>query len=556
MAGGSRLGEGRQSAEGRLGELVEASRLGPPLAGSTPASQLESLGLHQAQSSRHAALSPLAQSIMMDSSAQALRPRDPQMLREYDALVGAAVQASVSAGTAKKNALSMKRWSAFAALWGTPPLREDDPALLLTNAFLFASFLIWLAREVRGKGGRALAKPSTLMSDLYGVKRYHHLHGRRCDAFLLVKAVLKSITNQYAARYGPEALQPIRSEQFSGSITRRLLEATTQGIRLSLHDFQELVSGSWFYHSVRGAIATSSRGGHRKGELVLISGERFNSSHLSWASLFFVISGIIYRYPSISQLLAMMPGDLVGLLPGPCKNDPWGIYFGAHPIYYSFNPADSSSSGMLLRDMALHCRPLSQHLRSTPLFTTGPNFEPMRHRHLDVVLGALLLSFMSTVEARKYSWHSFRIGLACALLAAGASDAVIMALCRWRSVAALRIYARLNSEDYARFIDDAEALNLSSIQSPNLVALSPQVSADTVYPVPGSLPTHIYHLLDAATGPAAAELSREQLQQLAGRVPELDADNFVAAFSALDIDRGGEVPGEEEHVEETEEESS
>ena len=219
MTVGSRLGGGMQSAEGRLGELVEASRLGPPLAGSTPASQLESLGLHQAQSSLHAALSPLAQSIMMDSSAQALRPSDPQMLLEYDALVGAAVQASVSAGTAKKNALSMKRWSAFAALWGTPPLREDDLALLLTNAFLFASFLIWLAREVRGKGGRALAKPSTLMSDLYGVKRYHHLHGRRCDAFLLVKAVLKSITNQYAARYGPEALQPIRSEPFSGSIT-------------------------------------------------------------------------------------------------------------------------------------------------------------------------------------------------------------------------------------------------------------------------------------------------------------------------------------------------
>ena len=87
----------------------------------------------------------------------------------------------------------------------------------------------------------------------------------------------------------------------------------------------------------------------------------------------------------------------------------------------------------------------------------------MRHHHLEVVLLALLLSFMSAEAARKYSWHSFRIGLACALLAAGASDAVIMALCRWRSVSALRICARLNSEDYARFIDDAAALDLSSI---------------------------------------------------------------------------------------------
>ena len=526
-----------QSAETRLLELVEASRLGPPLDGAAPASQMESLGLHQTRASQNAALSPLAQSILMDSSAQALRPRDPQLLREYDTLVGAAAQASVSTGTAKKNALSMRRWCTFVALWGTPPLREDDPALLLTNAFLFASFLIWLAREVRGKGGRALAKPSTLMGDLYGVKRHHLLHGRRCEAFLLVKSVLKSITNQYAARYGPEALQPVRSEPFSGLITRRLIAATTQGIRLTLHDFQELVPNSWFYHSVRGAIATSSRGGHRKGELVLISGERFNSSHLSWASLFFVISGIIYRYPSAHQMLNMRKGDLVGLLPGPCKNDPWGIHFGAHPIYYSFDPIDPSSSGVLLRDMALHCRPLSQHMRSTPLFTTGPSFEPMRHRHLEVVLLALLLSFMSAEAAQKFSWHSFRIGLACALLAAGASDAVIMALCRWRSMSALRIYARLNSEDYARFIDDATALDLSSIQGPNLVALSPQASRDELYPVPGSLPTHMYQLLDSATGLASAQLSEEQLQQLAGRIPELDADSFVAAFSVVDFER-------------------
>ena len=405
---------------------------------------------------------------------------------------------------------------------------------------------------MRGKGGGVLAKPSTLMGDLYGVKRYHHLHGRRCDAFLLVKSVLKSITNQYAARYGPEALQPVRSEPFSGLITRRLIAATTQGIRLTLHDFQELVPDSWFYHSVRGAIATSSRGGHRKGELVLISGERFNSSHLSWASLFFVISGIIYRYPSASQMSNMKVGDLVGLLPGPCKNDPWGIHFGAHPIYYSFNPKDPSSSGVLLRDMALHCRPLSQHMRSTPLFTTGPSFEPMRHRHLEVVLLALLLSFMSAEAARKYSWHSFRIGLACSLLAAGASDAVIMALCRWRSVSAVRIYARLNSDDYSRFIDDAAALDLSSIQGPNLVPLSPQASTDEVYPIPGSLPTHMYQLLDSATGPTSAELSQEQLHQLVGRIPELDADDFVVAFSAVDFNRADRGTADEVLIDEDE----
>ena len=231
-------------------------------------------------------------------------------------------------------------------------------------------------------------------------------------------------------------------------------------------------------------------------------------------------------------------GDRVGLLPGPCKNDPWGIYFGAHPIYYSFDPSDPTSSGVLLRDMARVCRPDAAQLRTTPLFTTDSSFKPMRHRHLEVVLLTLLLSFMSASQASKYSWHSFRIGLACALLAAGASDAIIMALCRWRSVASLRIYARINPEDYSRFIDDASALNLSSIQGPNLAALPPQHPANaSILPVPGSLPTHIYDLVDNATGASAPALSPERLLHLASEIPELDADNFVAAFNRVDLDQ-------------------
>jgi hypothetical protein len=162
----------------------------------------------------------------------------------------------------------------------------------------------------------------------------------------------------------------------------------------------------------------------------------------------------------------------------------------------------------------------------------------MRHRHLEVVLLTLLLSFMSASDANKYSWHSFRIGLACALLAAGASDAVIMALCRWRSVASLRIYARINPDDYTRFIDDASALNLSSIQGPNLAALPRQhPAASSVLPVPGSLPSHIYDLVDTALGENSPSLSPDRLLQLASELPELDADNFVAAFNRVDLDR-------------------
>ena len=528
--------------------------LGPPRDIATPRTSeaiSSSLSLISRESSSLVALSPLARSIMNDTSIQGLHPRDPRLLWEFDALVGHAIESSVCSGTSKKNELGMRRWGEFVDLWGTPPLREDDPAQLLLNSFLLASFLIWLAREVRGKGGRALAKPGTLMGYLYAVKRHHNLHGRRFEAFLLVKPVLRSITSQYAQRFGPEALLPVRSEPFSGPVIRRLLEASNDNLALALRDFPVLRHDSWFYHSVRGAIATSWRGGHRKGELVLKHDETFDNSHLSWASLFFIIKGIIHRYPSLQLLASMSVGDYVGLLPGPCKNDPWGIYFGAHPVYYSFNPNDPTSSGVLLRDMARVCRPESSRLRSTPLFTTDPTFRPMRHRHLEVVLFSLLRVFLSASEVTKYSWHSFRIGLACSLLAAGASDAIIMALCRWRSVSSLRIYARLNADDYTRFIDDASELNLTSVQGPNLTAIPEQSgssSGASVLPVPGSLPAHLYAMVDEVTGPSAPELSTARLLQLAAALPELDADNFAAAFSRLDVDAepaGDDSDGEE-----------
>jgi hypothetical protein len=122
-----------------------------------------------------------------------------------------------------------------------------------------------------------------------------------------------------------------------------------------------------------------------------------------------------------------------------------------------------------------------------------------------------------------------------------------MALCRWRSVASLRIYARINPDDYTRFIDDASTLNLSSIQGPNLVALPRQhPAASSVLPVPGSLPSHIYDLVDTALGANSPSLSPDRLLQLASELPELDADNFVAAFNRVDLDRDPAADGSDD----------
>ena len=57
------------------------------------------------------------------------------------------------------------------------------------------------------------------------------------------------------------------------------------------------------------------------------------------------------------------------------------------------------------------------------------------------------------------------------MLAAGAPDSIILALCRWHSTASLRIYARLNREVYGQWLDNADGQSLSSVQGANLPQL-------------------------------------------------------------------------------------
>ena len=95
----------------------------------------------------------------------------------------------------------------------------------------------------------------------------------------------------------------------------------------------------------------------------------------------------------------------------------------------------------------------------------------------DSLLSHLLRRTLPTERRSLYSWHSFRIRLAYALLAQGAQPELIQALCRWRSRASLDIYARLNAEDYGAWILKAQGANISSISSANLPQVDDAVRA-------------------------------------------------------------------------------
>ena len=85
---------------------------------------------------------------------------------------------------------------------------------------------------------------------------------------------------------------------------------------------------------------------------------------------------------------------------------------------------------------------------------------------------ALLTLVFGAERAKRYSVHSFRVYLACALRAAGASRELIMEMLRWSSDDALKLYARINSVDDADWRDRAAAAAVDSVRSGTLVGMT------------------------------------------------------------------------------------
>ena len=112
---------------------------------------------------------------------------------------------------------------------------------------------------------------------------------------------------------------------------------------------------------------------------------------------------------------------------------------------------------------------------ATPLFGPEKGRE-WHHSMLDNVFEMLLEhgAKLSKEERHKYSMHSFRIYLACALFAAGCPKDKIMAILRWKSEEALDIYARMN--DFER--SDWVALSFTADVDSRVAAHLPQLGPE------------------------------------------------------------------------------
>jgi hypothetical protein len=291
-------------------------------------------------------------------------------------------------------------------------------------------------------------------------------------------------------------------------------------------------------------LLVCSSTGFRKDEIV----GPFTSLKMSHASLFWIIGGVIVRQPSAQMLLNLSDDDYAGILVGAAKNDRFGISCNPHPIYMR-HANDPTNAAAALKQLVLKYPIDPADARRTPLFFYNEDFEPFTAGLVDAAFEAVCLSSMAPQRFRVISWHSWRVTLACNLLAAGAPPNIIMALLRWKSEQMLLVYARWSAEAYSAWLQAASASSPTCVQGPNIPAPVVIADADPLEQTPGALQGHAYRYLSNVQRAAFRHPTAEQLNALAAQIPEIDGHDFAQAMpDALRPTPDDEAADDDEHV--------
>lgn len=352
-------------------------------------------------------------------------------------------------------------WSSFAEYIDLDPVFSpeqvrDHPAQIGT---ILATFLLWVYPKMKGKQGRAWAKPRSAMAYVLAIIRIFRGWKLILPPAKVVKNELHGLLRSFVNVYGVHALMPRRREPMKYVMIRAMQDVHQARLGNRSYDAQSAIGLAF-----RGILAVGWRTGHRLAEFVAHpSGEL---CYLTRGSVSYVIGGVTVTDPTAAQLAQLRPGDLLLIQPPRSKTDQFGEIHCPFPssIPYSTDP---HSAGFILamQDRDSPCRGLARTTR--PLFA-DEHGQPYTHAVLDRLLDHMLTLCFGAKIASCYSWHSLRIGLATALKAANVDNDIIQMICRWTNPESLRAYARHGQSLHISCVDQAERAVIDAIQAANV----------------------------------------------------------------------------------------
>ena len=149
------------------------------------------------------------------------------------------------------------------------------------------------------------------------------------------------------------------------------------------------------------------------------------------------------------------------------KSDPFNMNWGGCLMTFDVVPGEHMSIALALRDLELKYPAPSEKRAHYPLFfdvdaaalASDDCPPPVAASWVTSRFATLMKLAIGPEQAATRSWHSWRVTLACSLRAAvdpdhpdGRSLDLVKLFGRWRSDAAVKLYARLTPDAYARHV--------------------------------------------------------------------------------------------------------
>lgn len=428
----------------------------------------------------------LIERAMLDSKSDAdglgFKGEQDELLRGLLSAAYLAMEKRYAPSTGRLDQSYWRMWGEWCQRMGTPPLRTNesanaghDAALHRREVALALGFFMSSVAEAKQKGYKVIS----MMQRLRGVARRHSAVGLRFASLSLVVQAAAGLVQEHIDIHGAESLEPKSKEP--------LLTTEIVAI-LNLPPGTTIVEGivvgeNIEWQSVRVMIALFCTAGFRKEAVGIGRGEAFGPRKLGLFQVTYRFHGVLTRTPRRRQLLEIAVGAMSYITPVPCKNDRDNKKFGATPIPSRYHPTRAIN---LCRELAkfeamrmliagVDAFELAER-RTMPLIIS-PRAVSFTKREIDDLFKKLIRLVATEERARQLSMHSFRVWLASALLAVGATPEQIMLLLRWSSEAAKRLYARMADSTKTSMLDTAQDVSFESVRAHTLMEIQGEAAA-------------------------------------------------------------------------------
>ena len=363
-----------------------------------------------------------------------------------------------------------RAWEKACAHLGASPWRIDtaansgaDAAGHAEEVYLLCMALILMYSWMRPRSRTdPAADPRNAFKKLHAVRRIHRKRWPPVEMVSLsvVATVLKGMLREFVEVHGFRSLVPKRKLPLTNHLADGILSVYEGATRAGL----TVARATYHWIAMLCLFAVLLETGMRKDE---VTGDKGRNG-LTFASCTWKVGGTVYAVLTWALFHSMRPGDGVYLAHGVAKNDPLGIYFAATPSFLAWRAAGRCAC-RALAEMILGSGVGPATYATTPLFGPEPG-SFFTGAQVDAAFQLCLVKGAGVPEEQlsDYSVHSFRIFLACALLAAGCPRWLIMRILRWRGEESLDIYARVSDGQWIGRIDSTLTADVDAAQVPRL----------------------------------------------------------------------------------------